>query len=499
VTKLFTTRSLILISALLSLFFYLHLVKGSNFLYIQYDAYYYSAVADGKARLGQWTNIVTEPPSDLRTPQNGVIVIHDVLRILGVKNTTTRLYILSALNALLIVVIAYLSYRFYLLAGISTTASWLLGLTIPLTFYYYMVLLQPINDAIFVVLSLSALLLTVSPGDPVLRWRRFLLIATFICFFRLAGFLVFLAPALYFLLQKKHRNMLFFVVLCGWSIVSPVVLNGLLGFERTGMDSRATEILDSYDTTFFVDHLHKTLSLSLPEALLRVTYFTAGFTLPNQWIGLAISLLLLVLLTVRTRLAILERNSLFLTLSIYIGLNLAFFQIHPAQPTRYILILSPLLPVLFYFKKGFVDDRVISVGFLTITILISTAGLFVSLQPTLGKTKRQFSERMLATMKDAEYELVSYFPRVTYFLLQKSAIRTLTDDLNGETKAWVVVGPDGYHNWVFGKIKKANQSAVARYLPMSYWDYRKAEKPSYGFDYERIQVHASLITIPSEK
>ena len=493
----FTSQNLLIISALISCAFYWYLIEKTGFLYIQYDAYYYSAVADGLIEDGEWSNKVTTPPSNLRTPQNGIVVIHALLRMLGIDDIQTRLKLLAFINALLISVITFLCYKLYLLAGIHNSASWLLSLTIPITFYYLMVLLQPINDAIFIALSYFALFV-IFAGKPCAKyWILLLALAAVVPLFRLAGLLLFVTPALVFLFDKKYRLSLLFAGLAVFSLLSPFILNILAGFNMPNIETRGSEIVSGYNLTYISEHLYKTLSLSIPEALLRITYLIAGFTISGPWAGFIISAALLFMLALTTREALAKHNTVVLMIIVFVVLNLVFFQLHPAQPTRYLLVLSPLLPMMFFIDKNSNHQRNISLIIISFTLLISFLGLTTNEKFAEASQKQQFSEQLQRYTQDKKYELLSYFPRVSYFLLRKSAAKTLDHALNKNPDKLLVVGPNEYQSYIFQQLSTRTTPVNITELPFNYIDYTRSAHKQFETDYVPIQIQAIWITLNS--
>jgi len=488
-----TSRNLLFLSFIISLCFYFYLVVKADFLYMQYDAYYYSAVADGFVDDGSWSNKVTSPPSNLRTPQNGIIVLNALLKNLGANDIESRLEILAFANVIFISLISFFCYKLFILAEIPITASWILSLTIPVSFYYQTVYLQPTNDAIFVLLSLFTLFYIFTHEKLTGKDIVFLFVlATFVPFFRLTGVALFIAPSLVFLMLKKYRGCLLFALLAVWGFLSPFILNYILGFEISNMQSRSSEIVGSYSLDYFLQHFYNTITLNIPEALLRFTYFTMGFTIQNAITGIAISIIVIIFFIFTSKKAIAEKNPIMLVLIFYALINLVMFQMHPAQPTRYLLALSPLIPIIFFLKGYEKYFRTIATAIFSVALLISTAGILANDKPAIAKQKKAFSEQIKKYTEKQDYVLLSYFPRVSYFLLNKSAAKTLNHAVKSKPKNLLILGQKDYLTYIINELNKKQIEIKIQLIPLSYIDYQKSDKPSFESIYEPVVIHAIL-------
>ena len=138
--------SFILAGAVLSVGMCIWFVFGADFIYSQYDAYYYASIADSLVSGGGFTVGGSIPPDPVLTPQNGIVVFHWLFNIVGISSIEMRLILLSFINSIVLVFAAFFIYKLALNLKIDPLVSLLTSISIPLSFYYYAVLLQSIND-----------------------------------------------------------------------------------------------------------------------------------------------------------------------------------------------------------------------------------------------------------------------------------------------------------------------------------------------------------------
>ncbi|UCE89120.1 MAG: hypothetical protein JSW10_12620 [Pseudomonadota bacterium] len=477
--------------------FFVYLVLFSDFIYIQYDAYYYAAIADNFLSNGTIRDGSSVPPLPVKTPQNAIVIAHIILDLLGVESLTERLVLIAFLNSLSLVASCYVLFRIAMVFDIDRQAAFLVSLTLSLSFYYHMVLLQAINDALFLLLSLFAIYLIVRGRCSRRCMVMLALIAAVIPFFRVAGILVFFSAFVTHLLLRQYRHSMLFLALVALGAITPFVTSGVLGVDYSGFGERKDQIVGLYGIQFFADHLWRTVSISVPEAFVRLTYFTTGIAIRPAAVGFLISITVMGFVVVAVLRSWRNKDAKLLYLCIFVAAVLTFFQLHTAQPTRYILVLSPLLPLFLLLAFRGKEQLLAARGFFALCVLVTIAGIAVSEKPGEAWLKKQYSADMKAFLENKDYLLLSYFPRVTYFLLEKPTQQLEYLDPLATPGNILVVGPPDYVNHAIGQIARAGPIEVksAELLPGQFFDYRKNTDAAAYFQYDRIPIRSAWLTI----
>lgn len=493
----YSDRSLLLSALVACLGFFVYLVLFSDFVYIQYDAYYYGAIADTILKSGAILDGSSEPPLPVKTPQNAIVAVHVLLALAGVESLADRMVAIALLNSLSLVASAYVLFRIALVLGITRPAAFLASLSVSLSFYYHMVLLQAINDAFFLLLSLLAIYLIARQEYSRRHLTALAMVAAAIPFFRIAGVLIFLSAFATFLLLQQYRRSMLFLALAALGVVTPLVVSWLLGVDYSGFGARKDEIVGMYGLGYFADHLWRTASISIPEALFRMTYFTTGMAIRPAVLGLVISAAVAGFVILALVKSWRHRDAAVLFLCVLVAAVLAFFQVHSAQPTRYLMVISPLLPLFLLLALRGAQQLAAARGIFVVCILVSVAGLAIGTKPEEAGLKRQFAENIPAFVADRDYTLVSYFPRMTYFLLGKPARQLEHVDPDSAPRNILVVGPADYMNHIIKKIPQSFGVAAtgAELLPVSYLDYAKNPNSSAYFQYTQVSIGSVWLTL----
>jgi len=155
----------------LSLYFVYFYLQQQSHLNIK-DAIYYMAIADSILESGKVLNFASIPESQLITPQNGVVVIHLLLAALGLGHES-RLLAIVIINYLFHVSAIYPLYKIAQRLGLRTLLplAALLGLFLG-DYYFYHFQLIPINDGIFIALSVWLSYLIINSYDKMVRQEQ---------------------------------------------------------------------------------------------------------------------------------------------------------------------------------------------------------------------------------------------------------------------------------------------------------------------------------------
>lgn len=487
------TKVFFFAAALISLSFLIYFLLN-HYIYIQYDAYYYAAIADNVITGNGFRNIVTDPSSPIRTPQNGIVYIHLLLAGMGVEDIGSRIQAITILNSFFIVLASFVIYKIGIIyISNRYIASWL-GLSVVASFYYQIVLLQSINDAFFFLLCTLSIYLIADGKKNSKKWL--IIISLMISHFRISGCIIFFVASLSYFISKDHKSGIYHLGLFFLSIVSLAITGYFLDIDVQGIDTLAGEITNKYSVGYFIDHLWHTINLSIGEAFIRVTYFTAGFTLPHPVVGVVLSvpILALVFYTLYRGYKTTNKNYLFIAL-LFLGF-LAFFQVHPAQPTRYIIILSPFMPLLFLLYIPDSYKKTFSHSFVILVVIVSLLGVSVSNKGEIGNLKYIFSKNIRSQIDLEKYQLISHFPRLTYFLLKKRAtdVKNYTGAFNNKL---LITGPDTFVRYILEYLKTKKKLTITHYeiLPYYYIDYTRSDMKQFGFNYKPIIVTSALVTV----
>ena len=92
--------ALIILSVFISVYSFYFFIANKIFL-VGSDAFYYMSIADSLIKQGEFKDITTIPNTSVATPQNGIVIIHVVLSLLGLSNAN---------HMIPIVIINYLLY-----------------------------------------------------------------------------------------------------------------------------------------------------------------------------------------------------------------------------------------------------------------------------------------------------------------------------------------------------------------------------------------------------
>jgi len=488
---------LILASILVCLLF----LVSSDYIYLQYDAYYYASIADSISLNMGFKDITTIPSVGVRTPQNAIVLLHLILINLGIESIVTRLGVIALVNSIAIGIVAVIIKRICLDVGLGKKSAILIGASIPLSFYYQIVLLQAINDAIFLLLSVSVLwiIFTRKKSEKV-KLTTLGFIALVINHFRLAGVFSLMSGMVGYLLQKKYKlTIITFSYVC-LSLATLYVAILIMGFGHSGIGGRGEEIIESYGYGFFYNHIIKTIFVSMPEALIKTTQFTAGFTLTSKLSALLISMLIISVVFYSTWLGVKNKDFNIIILIVYCGFILIFFQLHPAQPTRYIIPFSIFLPILLIYPFNEGVRIKLATLFLLFSLTISIIQVFTTEIFEFAEQRKIYSTKMQSLVGNADYNLYSYFPRETYFLLGKRSGVISIESVPPLDKEVVVVGPDDYLKYILDSYtrKYGLQSFVLKKVNIAYTGHIKSNHNNLYFPYERIII-STYIIIPKKE
>lgn len=495
--KYLTERSLFILATVISAIYFIFLIPISHLEFQQYDAYYYQSVSHALLHEGRLQDYTTIPPREILTPQNGIVFLYALLEQMGISEKVTQLRIVALINCFLIIISTIYLFRIIRLFGIDNTIAFLIALTFPLSFFYQFILLLQKNDCIYIVLSLVTIYKLLQQDKPTDSLVSLVILAVALSLFRIVGILIFISTMIAFLIQKQYKKSLVSLGLIIVSISTLYLTLFLFEIDTSRMWQHSSESTSLYSLNFIYQQIEKTLTLSLPESILRFTYYTTNIALSSKLEGLTISILFIILVFLNINEVIRGRShnkTAMIFLVLYILATLAFFQLYKAQPTRYLLTISPLLPILLFTLQKVRKSKVIAVFFVTMTIGISLIGIVKTDKFDLAHEKYNYWQSYATAREIEGLQLVTYFPRISYFLLNKRSLRDVNEKINIPEDGLVVVGPDSYLQSIISKIDRSKPAKYNLYiLPIAYHDYIWMEMGPHYFPFQKMIIKTVLI------
>jgi len=465
-------------------------VFGADFIYSQYDAYYYASVADNLIS-GKGFSVGSSIPSDpVLTPQNGVVVFHWLFNMMGVSSIEMRLILISFVNSIVLVFSALFIYKLALNLKIDPLVSLLTAISIPVSFYYHAVLLQSINDIYYFSGCFAILYLSSTPNFKKYQWF-IIVLALMLPLFRIAGIIVFISLVLAAIMLKDKERFKYWLMPSVVTVMMLLFAMFVQGLVAGGSGEHFNEILQRSGFEYWSEHLIKTIVLSLPETFIRFSWFTMKMSITEPLIGVLISVILLVVLIRAMFASIKEKQFVWLALSLFVALNLVFFQVFYAQPTRYIITIGPILLLLiFKLIKNVKICRMMSASYLLMTLLIAGLAFGKTILPDDAKHKKQYADDIKGYLKDSPSALHSYYPRVTYFLTGQSSYNSVAIACQQEGAEHIlVVGPIEFIRYAINTyIDMGHKPSEQYFLPFRYFGYVGSKEPVFYSVVDRVEV-----------
>jgi len=495
--KYLNERNLFVFAACISIIYYVFLIPISHMEFQQYDAYYYQSVAEALNHQGRLLDYTTIPPREILTPQNGIVFIYALLEQFGISEKVTQLRIVAFINSFLIVISTIFLFRIIRLFGLSNTVAFLLALTFPLSFFYQFTLLLQKNDCIFITLSLITIYKLLQQKNPTDSLPSLVILAIAMSLFRIVGILIFISSLITFLIQKQYKKSLVSLGLVFVSFGTLYLTLVLFDIDTSRMALHSRESTSLYSLDFIYQQIEKTLTLSIPESILRFTYYTTNIALSSKLVGITISALFIILLLINLKQAIsgqITNKTSVIFLVIYILATLAFFQLYKAQPTRYLLPISPLLPMLLFFHNKMRESYIVAILVVIMTTFVSFVGFYKTDKFLLANERYEYW-KSYASIKELEgMQLVAYLPRVSYFLLNKRSLREIPEKISIPDDGLIIVGPDSYIQMMLNKIDKSKFEKYILYsLPVAYHGYIRNEIGPHYFPFQKMIIKTVVV------
>ena len=327
------------------------------------DAFYYLAVADSFHNGTGLSNITTNPPQPIYTPQNGIVFIHFLLQSVGFHGADSRLLAIKLINYFGFLLLIYIFYIIFKQLKISSELTFLsIGILLSGA-HFFKTINQPLNEGIWCILTTIVLYLAISNDnkESFLKIAAIALSGIVLVNFRLNGPVIILSIAFtYVILRKFNKSLIFFIIFI-MSYGSLYIILIMLGADLSGFKTFAPV----YSYNFIFNRPLMTLIYTVPGAFLGITasgYMTLFYTAPGdslavtgKWlITLPFSILLFVFYGFYLRKYIKVKSFPNLLIISYIILLLVVLQIMPGGDSRYIIMIVPftLLTITTYFNDS---------------------------------------------------------------------------------------------------------------------------------------------------
>ncbi len=469
----------------------------TDYIYIQYDSYYYLSIVESVLNGTGFKDYTTDPEMGVRTPQNGVVYIYLILHKLGFTLMQEKLNVIAVLNSIFIGISSIMVSKITKKIGIPKDIAFLISVSIPLSFYYQMVLLQGINDAPYILLTLIVLWVVINV-KVITRTNFISLLVISLCInhFRLTGIFAFMTGMIHQFFMKEYKGVLVYLMLSIITLISLMLAIYILGFDLSGVSNRSSEIFSSYDITFFLAHLKKTLFLNIPEAVVRLTYFTSGLSITYVFVGISLSGLVILSIFLALRTGFKSKNYAIVSLLSFVLMMLLFFQLHPAQPTRYILTVSILLPIIIAYSLTGIMQKYVIYTMFSVWMILNVVQIYNTDLFQLANMRKNFGMTVTEHFSDKDYRLISYFPRLTYFYIHKRAEKIDKPDQLKLDKEAVIIGPKDFIKSYLDLYKQKYSTYdlnITKY-PFGYVGHKKAENYSIFKPYDPSLIYVYGIT-----
>ncbi|MCP4602711.1 MAG: LamG domain-containing protein [Proteobacteria bacterium] len=388
------------------------------------DAFYYMAIADSVFQTGALADITSVPAMGVKTPQNGIVFIHLVLRSLGL-GAEDRLIAIVIINFIMHVGAAYPLYRIAGKFGVESRVSMaaLLGVYL-CAFHIYRFQLLALNDGIFnsltIWLTFFIVVLFKDYPDQALRkplqheklprlLACLLLLSIALPHFRLHANLVFGAALLAAVIAGRPRAAILFLCLLIISVAS-----SLLTYTFFVESDRLTAYAGKGGATFLDGRFFK-ISRLMHEGFPRLL-FGDGPTRPGKVICAVFGLSLLLTLIPALR----KRDPAVLFVCLSCAVAILFLLTSPWINRRYYVYIFPLIYMIILMKP-----QTRQIGFLAVMLVfLSSINLLQREFPRQPPSRFWlYLNQHPVMLSDANPLLISSMKRHPYFFLQTPSFR----------------------------------------------------------------------------
>lgn len=447
--------ALVIFIIILSSYF---LLVENSFLYMLSDVYYYSSLAKSLSETGTLFCLTTFPETPAVTTQNGIVIIHYLLMLLGIEDMTIRLYTIVGINLIFVFFTLYVLRKIFIdIFHLDHFSVSLILIAISLNTKWMISFLQPINDIFFVLLAFLYIYLFLSEKPPE-SWKKlgFFLIAVLICHFRLQAIFLFLSAIIVLFSYKRYMEASFHAFLLILSFVSVSFLNHFIIDDWSGIDGLLGLIANDLSPVSFI----KKIVLFFKSTLPILFFDTDKLSLIYLWVFVG-SIFLLLKKSYYEFKKIDDSSIRFKFIFLFILLNIGFVILFPSQTARYLLVVYPFILhfTVYEFMSRF-DSKKVLLSYIFILcsllmfrvlgggeVLSGSMGIFYGIDYSLNKDN---SKKMIEEI-GFEYDLIAhtYRGRVSYFLLNEKP--TVSYDFLSKENI-IYMGPESLFSSVKSKL-----------------------------------------------
>lgn len=407
---------LLVISLVSIISFYFFVVSGFNYFYD--DVYAYLSYSESLHNLGYVQDLTTIPSTPPITMQNGIVLIYTFIHYFT-NDMLTKMHIVSFILTINLMICYFLIYKIGLLLDISKNVLYVLILALVFNFYFYGYYVAPTNDGFYLSLLLFSLylFLKLSIKNNMSYWIILFIICLLVPMFRLQGLIVYIAALLsFFIIQKNYKNsfIIFIYVVLSFLAVKlsiQIFINDTSGLEEL------SKMLIFYHLETFYDSFREIFANAIPSMFLN---FPASHFHAETFVyaKIVFSTLILIFLIAALIESFKNKKPIIFTIVLIVFGNFAALLLFNVIIDRYIYLNATLIILLslFYMKKSY---RVFFVvGILLFSILSFSARIYYKPYDSINV----LSNIDYINSAYKSYNLISQFPRQTYFYLKKQSI-----------------------------------------------------------------------------
>ncbi len=153
-------KKIFIITLLINLTLFIYYLANSD-INPSIDTFYYLSIADSVHNGTGFSNITTDPPEPIYTPQNGIVFVHILLQSMGLHKAESRLFAIKLINYFGFCVLIYIFFNVFRQLKISPELTFLaIGILLS-SAHFLKTIIQPLNEGIWCVLTANVFYLAI--------------------------------------------------------------------------------------------------------------------------------------------------------------------------------------------------------------------------------------------------------------------------------------------------------------------------------------------------
>lgn len=439
----------------------------SNRIYlVGSDIFYYLSIADSILDTGKALVPTTDPASALKTPQNGIVLIHLILAKLGL-GAERRLVSITVINYLAHISAVFPLYKISRRMGIRSWLGVIALMAVYLAaFHVYRMQLLPINDGIFNAASVWLTYLLIVVVDDFEDWYRerglgstklwvtvavLVLLAGVIVQFRINGAIVVFAGLVAAVAVRKFGPAICALLAFVSSLLS-VGLFYLLTIDRSHLNEETAQAFEGFASRLVSNAFHLVTEI-IPFLLLVQLGKYSKIIGPMFVVVIALSICFLLLSGYKSR----RGSDLVVALSLMGGilfLELLYFQHH-----RLLIYILPLI-ALVLLSARYTYTRVFGYGLAGLIVLSSVVTFYRGFDQASETQFWAYIKDSKISLPEDEILLITERDRHSYFFLSTPATRQeISIDMILARKSVFIVGDSTFRAKTVDQLKEVAQKA----------------------------------------